>query len=736
MSKLEKIKPFIYFIFFGILFFVINSPERLSGDIEFYLFQTRDISRAINLLSGQNIFYGPELTGGGNLPGPFYYYLIAIPLFFSKSWFSVWILFYTMSFISFYLLSKALFKGKNFITFLLLFFALSTNRLFYDLNAYFTNASFAVPFTAFFFYLIEKTKRSDLNQKITLLYLSSFFLGFVVQLHYSTSVLLLLILNIVLVEFRNLKPSIKFFLYIKCLLFFIIPLFPYLLWSLKLIGEDSQSLFISSNSLRSIPSLMVIAPNTLITRLEKTAPLAVSTLNLFSIFHIPALMFLILHAWIKGKSFFINNRNSILLFLSIFAFILYAFFSQSRRYLIPYSLSLCIFYAYNFRIILRNKKLLNLMFFSVFAYSAIRVLLIWSTDDYDVRNFVWQTLNVFSLFLYLSRFKSSKKYAFLILNLSLFYFSNIQSQLNLFSAFNVPNSKLSSLQKEFNLQTGHHLEDFLESSYLVNFHSSVDLKMFFDIYDSSIPRPQKTFHDKIDGLIYLNKLPNAALPKGDLSSIIRFLMASNAHPDLLNEILNGNIVLGKPIISYMMILPYRFSPNAKAKKLIQNINMGYTPTDDLLLGNLKEYKHLTSWNMCPHKEKYCEFGMAFNLKELNSDSISISLKIFGYTLSQNNPWVSQSWTQALFKPYILLNCQSGSKKYVLVESLGYSRTYSPSRKFDFFNGNNSILAPFHYSTKVKCKNLKSVEVGYSHLEIDTIINHFKLPGSQKVFNFN
>lgn len=52
---------------------------RSFGEFTFTVFQQRDIARALHAAAGQPIFFGPEMSGGGLLPGGFYYYLLAIP---------------------------------------------------------------------------------------------------------------------------------------------------------------------------------------------------------------------------------------------------------------------------------------------------------------------------------------------------------------------------------------------------------------------------------------------------------------------------------------------------------------------------------------------------------------------------------------------------------------------------------------------------------------------------------
>lgn len=56
------------------------SLSRLYDHSLLSIFQERDIGRALELSKGHMIFFGPEVIGGGHLPGPFYYMLLALPL--------------------------------------------------------------------------------------------------------------------------------------------------------------------------------------------------------------------------------------------------------------------------------------------------------------------------------------------------------------------------------------------------------------------------------------------------------------------------------------------------------------------------------------------------------------------------------------------------------------------------------------------------------------------------------
>ncbi|MES2962609.1 MAG: hypothetical protein V4760_01880 [Bdellovibrionota bacterium] len=60
-------------------------------------YQARDLNRALDLFQGHFTWPGPELSGGGRLPGPFYYWLLALPLSVSTSVESPLIFLYLMS---------------------------------------------------------------------------------------------------------------------------------------------------------------------------------------------------------------------------------------------------------------------------------------------------------------------------------------------------------------------------------------------------------------------------------------------------------------------------------------------------------------------------------------------------------------------------------------------------------------------------------------------------------------
>ena len=85
-KKKQILSCFLVFSFFLGLYFRFQ----LTDYVLIKDWNSRDFDRALNLIDG--IYFplaGPEVNVGGRLPGPFLYYLLAIPLLIHKSYESI-----------------------------------------------------------------------------------------------------------------------------------------------------------------------------------------------------------------------------------------------------------------------------------------------------------------------------------------------------------------------------------------------------------------------------------------------------------------------------------------------------------------------------------------------------------------------------------------------------------------------------------------------------------------------
>ncbi len=52
----------------------------LGDELKIEIYQARDLLRAFGITQGNHVYRGPELSGGGALPGPLYYWILALPM--------------------------------------------------------------------------------------------------------------------------------------------------------------------------------------------------------------------------------------------------------------------------------------------------------------------------------------------------------------------------------------------------------------------------------------------------------------------------------------------------------------------------------------------------------------------------------------------------------------------------------------------------------------------------------
>lgn len=150
------------------------------------IYQGRDIQRAIELLKGQWIWHGPDLSGGGYTPGPFYYYLLSLPLSLFGTWQSVMWLSIIMSAAAAVVFWHFLKTRFDSLTALIFYFLFLTSAVFDICLIQFWNPSYLPLFQAVLVCLFFDYKRVSPKT----LAFGSFLLGLTIQIHYQQSLFL------------------------------------------------------------------------------------------------------------------------------------------------------------------------------------------------------------------------------------------------------------------------------------------------------------------------------------------------------------------------------------------------------------------------------------------------------------------------------------------------------------------------------------------------------------------
>lgn len=219
--------------FMGLMFLsmILRYPPYFLSSAVFYVFQERDILRAQELLNGNFIFYGPELTGGGNLPGPFYYFLLSPSLLFGLesvgAWTWMFILLSLGGVLGWYFFRSKYNTLTAFLWLILYSLALPTILL----TQVFLNPSFSILFIVLInIYTLKAFGENSQVKRNRAFILACFFVGLAIQLHYSSLPYLfsLILLQIFAKKLKIFSVDLKKFYLGLCV--FGLTLAPFLIW--------------------------------------------------------------------------------------------------------------------------------------------------------------------------------------------------------------------------------------------------------------------------------------------------------------------------------------------------------------------------------------------------------------------------------------------------------------------------------------------------------------------------
>ncbi len=209
--------------FFLLVFFIFYL--RIKSYFSLDIYTQRDIQRAFDWLHGKPYWPGPEMSTGGNLPGPFFYFLLIPPLIFGKTvysqsvlWFISWL---SLSWtVAFYFAGKIC-KNKESLLIFVLFLISSVGYSLYVPLGVSWNPGFAIMFHVLALMTLYYWKEEERG---IYLYGLGLVIGFGIQVHFLVSIHFLTALSFFL--FQREKKIRPFLCFITLIL---IPNLPYFL---------------------------------------------------------------------------------------------------------------------------------------------------------------------------------------------------------------------------------------------------------------------------------------------------------------------------------------------------------------------------------------------------------------------------------------------------------------------------------------------------------------------------
>ncbi len=743
-------------------YFILVDPKAVLNRTIFYAFQSRDINRALRLLDGWPIFFGPEMTGGGNLPGPFYYILLIPGLLASADWRGAWYQMMLLASIS-AVLGWFFFRRRNLPLAGLLFVTLiPLSVITQHYMTLFINPSYlyvALVPTLLLICEAFAPSRSGRDRGRAFV-LASLIISLGIQIHYS--IVFLFFAMLFMRAFRRplSLPEISARYFWLGIAAFALPFGPYLVWMLaSMLGRPIGQPAVYVGDVADVWPTMLHLLNAIF---EFDAAAAIRRMIIQIINNTPVTLVVVgLSLWasrfLKGHvpADFCNEdqdtrkRGRDLLkpiaVCAAFGFIPFSYVfivPIANRYSLPMVVPL-IFIAAVAQESLLNSKL-KLYSFNLIAGAIALVASIYLVvEELPFADPIRILLPVFAgfmavLLVYIRRdnLPTAKIAGFTLtallaaLHLQIYRTGALRSNENNMVRYD----QWMTVWSHVYHKTGWPLEELKGRVYFVNAHTNGDPEPTYrTVMRRQGPRPRA--EDTPDGYILIVKPPVGSEDVKD------WLLNEPIAEDLKQGLRNGDIELSEELREQIWSVAYRVRKDSHLPRRFHNWGLYYNTSEHAPLlaaqaensaAQLSQNKFFFKWNECPDSHPYCSSAAQVEVDRVNGREVTVRVNVIGEALSQNSPWIHPTWTQAWNDPYVELKCGNVSQTLKLASSIGYKREYLVFEPVTlYFIGNNSILAPFERTFSVACSGkISEISVGRASSSVDQVRGSLTLPGQK------
>lgn len=706
----------------------------------FYVFQARDMARAYNLTNGDLIFFGPEMTGGGNLPGPGYYFLLALSHLLGEALLGAWRILLGLVFLG--CAAAFLFFNRKFsllgavVVSSLLILAPSTFRN----MTVFLNVSYLIPFAILFviFALIAATdKNENIRRKAFLLASLVGALG--LQFHFSIVSFLLAL--------PFLRTNVSLRTQFQGLGVVLLACGPYLLWRLL------AAFGFEIGQTNSAAGPAALAPVSLVHMMNYLPSLPLAEYLRGSFFKIVAstplvLIPIALGSFLTGQKFESPFRRPLLVLILFGAvpFSYWFFADIGNRYGIPFYIALIFLVTVWYLNMIKNDRAVRI--FNIAAAITFGAIVfatyLGDTDGPPPKRWL-ELIGVAvipTLFLWRKMPGLSKQRGVFLSVVLLSLVTAAQNYMGHSKTLNAGTNFIPRLQHwrqiwgEIYSHTGWEFDKASQRIFYIHHHVEQDAKPSYVFYRRNAPTlPENP--DGPDGYFVAFQKPTVNL---DAEQVKDWILEQNIPVDVRNALIAGDIELGDFRNLNSLIVPYRVVNTRHIPKYFHNYGSGYVQTGDdfdLTLqpasrwaGPVPSGEYLFKWNECPDLHRFCNTGMFVRLNR-DGSKYQMHIRVAGQAISQVSPWISPQWTQAWINPYIEIQCGTKSQRFALASSIGYRRLYATNAARPLIWGNNSLIAPFDRSYEFECKDgVEKITAGRESSEIETIYEIKQIPGQE------
>lgn len=685
----------------------------------FTVFQARDLSRAAAAADGNLFLWGPETTGGGNLPGGFYYWLISIPYLFGLGWTGVWHLMAALDALTVVLIWNFLRHfGVTAASFGVLFYVSAPVRI--NMFKLFWNPSFLPMFAvvALIGIAFAFSERRHANWAWPL---AGVFIGLAMQIHFSAAPLLLaaVVLQIMAPHLGLQRLSGRqWFLGVAALL---ITLLPYAVWRVAqhqgvALGESPPP---TAGMLAD--SFMAVIKNPAgryVLDADWNVKLMRFILVTFQMVPWPAWIAILLSVAFYSKEWKPERPKGmqrvflVCLACSLTSAFLFYYLPFGSRYALVFSLIACLFlgtYSENWfspRSYFPLGVVVPGLTLVVAAYFATRMgvpqknLLEYGLAFVCMVAMVWLVRRELPP---TAGFKVHPALAALLaVPFAMFYGAPGRQVLG-----KVPSvSEARAAAKYIRARTGWSYDQFRRKTHLHMFHREADME---EIYNS-VARE-------------VDFVPVYAVPDGFLvaltgeeietpESAAKVIAELQGATEIRQLMKNGEMEIFDFIEKKrLLVASFRWTGQNPSFETFHNIGYSHGPSpEDLRLQTLLETSKESArriaddlfvfqWNECASQPDY---GRAAITVEKQGKKLKAT--VMGQTLSKPSPWTIPYCTQGWVKPFVQLECENGTHVLNLAKNVGLNWLEPPVAA-------DTFIAPLVRLFDLPCERISRISAG-------------------------
>ncbi len=744
-SKFLRLMEFLLISIYSFLFF-----SHIWSFSYLLIFQDRDLDRARQLAQGSLIFFGPEVLGGGNLPGGFYYFLLSIPYFLGLDWSACWQLMII-------LLSAGIGLAWIFIVsvsgyysagiFIVLIFNSAALMI---VEGLFLNPSFLPFFTICSIIGICLTFSNIPVSKNRYWIATCFLMGLSIQIHFNAFFILLSGIFLQLIANKVKITPLKKRNFFMGLVVFALTLFPYYLSNILsrfglIVGQ--QAPFSSGQYLN--------APPFLLRRLfDGLSGLSLESMFRMLMFQLQpevllCLCILPLGYWIfrRFSKQYSNNRETgypelfkILLIIGAFnAVPQLFFFSISNFTTVYYTINIIFVMAFIAGAIPVQSNEGNTRIYYYLTAACLLIIALFKflkAPEFNLKAMfeinMFYYIFIFTIFILVMALRKVH-YATIALVIFMLLLPNISLKYNLSLA---ESSKLYPITPK--LEEIKNLSRYIINETCWNFSTARKKIMRMNIFSEVGLREiyneesKKTLCGNSgrnpDGYV-ISSVESTEDQKHAAAFPNEWLLSKKPDHVIHQYMMNHNLRVGKPFFfGNTALLEYDLkNPETGASLSIQNIGYAYEiiEFDKYFIqyppgvSQISKEKYFIRWDNCPEDEGSCSVAYFIDLEGISFMNNTVKVSIIGQSLSSPSKCVMPHWSEVLFSPYITFECDGKRYKRELVNQLGgFLKNIGNS---------NLISAPFETHIATSCKvSTSKISIGWDKLILSSFSSGVKV----------